>query len=156
MRLALRIDSRAALRLIRGGRNRRVYAEDLVTDGLYGHCRNPMYVGNLLMITGVAITSNSRWCVVIVVPLFTFLYVGIIAAEERYLAEKFGGQFQAYCQRVPGLASRLSGLGDTLGRMEFHWRRLLVKEYGTVCGWVSRWSSLTEAAARGGPRAPVR
>jgi protein-S-isoprenylcysteine O-methyltransferase Ste14 len=125
--------------IIRGGRNKQVYAEKLVTDGIYGHCRNPMYVGNLMLITGVAITSNAWWCVGIAVPLFTFLYVAIIAAEERYLAAKFGPAFEAYCRRVPSLAPRLAGLGATVGQMEFHWRRLLVKEYGTVFGWVSRW-----------------
>jgi hypothetical protein len=98
-----------------------------------------MYVGNLLLISGVAITSNAWWCVAIVVPLFTFLYVAIIAAEERYLAGKFGAEFDAYCRRVPSLLPNLAGMGATLGRMEFHWRRLLVKEYNTVLGWVSRW-----------------
>jgi hypothetical protein len=125
--------------IIRGGRDRRVYAEDLVTDGLYAHCRNPMYLGNILMISGVAITSNSWWCVLVVIPLFSFLYLAIIAAEQAYLQQKFGDAFRAYCQDVPGLLPRLHGLARTIGRMEFHWRRLLVKEYGTVFGWVSRW-----------------
>jgi hypothetical protein len=125
--------------IIRGGRDKRVYAEELVTDGIYGHCRNPMYVGNLLLITGVAITSNAWWCVGIAVPVFTFLYAAIIAAEERYLAAKFGPAFAAYCCRVPSLVPRLAGVGSTVSEMEFHWRRLLVKEYGTVFGWGSRW-----------------
>lgn len=125
--------------IIRGGRDRRVYAEDLVTDGLYAHCRNPMYVGNILMISGVAITSNSWWCVAIVIPLFTFLYLAIIAAEQAYLERGFGDAFRAYCRDVPALLPRFRGLAATIGRMEFHWRRLLVKEYGTVFGWVSRW-----------------
>ena len=125
--------------IIRGGRDRRVYAEDLVTDGLYAHCRNPMYLGNILMIAGVAITSNSWCCVLVVVPLFSFLYLAIIAAEQAYLQQKFGAAFRAYCRDVPGLLPRLRGLAGTIGRMEFHWRRLLVKEYGTVFGWVSRW-----------------
>lgn len=125
--------------IIRGGRDRRVYAEDLVTDGLYAHCRNPMYVGNILMISGVAITSNSWWCVAIVIPLFTFLYLAIIAAEQAYLERRFGDAFRAYCRDVPALLPRFRGLAGTIGRMEFHWRRLLVKEYGTVFGWVSRW-----------------
>lgn len=125
--------------IIRGGRDRRVYAEDLVTDGLYAHCRNPMYLGNILMISGVAITSNSWWCVASVIPLFTFLYLAIIAAEQAYLERRFGDAFRAYCREVPALLPRFRGLAGTIGRMEFHWRRLLVKEYGTVFGWVSRW-----------------
>jgi hypothetical protein len=98
-----------------------------------------MYVGNILMISGVAITSNSWWCAGIVIPLFTFLYMAIIAAEQAYLEGKFGDAFRAYCRDVPSLVPKFGGLAGTISRMEFHWRRLLVKEYGTVFGWVSRW-----------------
>ena len=33
----------------RGGLNKRVYAKDLVTEGMFGVCRNPLYVGNMLI-----------------------------------------------------------------------------------------------------------
>ena len=45
--------------IISGGRDRRVYAEKLVTEGIFKHCRNPLYVGNILMLLGVGILSNS-------------------------------------------------------------------------------------------------
>ena len=48
--------------IIRGGRNKRVYAENLVTEGFYRLCRNPMYVGNLLIVAGLAVASNSLTC----------------------------------------------------------------------------------------------
>lgn len=40
--------------IIRGGRDKKVYAEKLVTEGLFNHCRNPLYVGNILMLLGQA------------------------------------------------------------------------------------------------------
>src|SRR5688572_9921162 len=43
----------------RGGLDKKVYAENLVTDGIFNHCRNPLYVGNILMLSGVGILSNS-------------------------------------------------------------------------------------------------
>ena len=55
--------------IVRGGRNRRVYAEDLVTDGIYSHTRNPMYVGNLLILAGLAVASNSWIVVLVAIPL---------------------------------------------------------------------------------------
>ncbi|MFC1608432.1 isoprenylcysteine carboxylmethyltransferase family protein, partial [Candidatus Latescibacterota bacterium] len=39
--------------IIRGGSNRRVYAKDLVTTGMFHHCRNPLYVGNILVLFGL-------------------------------------------------------------------------------------------------------
>ncbi|MBC7945761.1 MAG: isoprenylcysteine carboxylmethyltransferase family protein [Burkholderiales bacterium] len=123
--------------IIRGGRNRRVYAEDLVTEGLYAHTRNPMYIGNLLILAGVALASNSWVCLAIAVPLFVFVYVAIVAAEENFLRAKFGTSFDAYRRNVPRWSVRWRDFGKTLGSMEFNWRRVLVKEYGTPVGWIT-------------------
>jgi protein-S-isoprenylcysteine O-methyltransferase Ste14 len=123
--------------IIRGGRNRRVYAQDLVTDGIYAHCRNPMYVGNLLILAGVSLASNNWTCVLVLLPLTAFIYVAIIAAEEDFLRQKFGSGFDSYCRDVPRWLPRLRGLGATFRSMEFRWRRVIVKEYGTPFGWIS-------------------
>lgn len=123
--------------IIRGGRDRRVYAEDLVTAGLYSHCRNPMYVGNVLILVGIALACNTWTCLLLVVPFCVFVYVSIIAAEENFLRNKFGAAFDAYCRDVPRWIPRLRGLGATLAGGEYHWRRVVVKEYGTPFGWVS-------------------
>lgn len=123
--------------VVRGGRNRRVYAEDLVTDGVYSHTRNPMYVGNLLIAGGLAIVSNSWTVIVIAIPLGIFMYASIVAAEEAYLRGRFGAAFEAYCADVPRWMPKLDGLWTTLTSMRFHWRRVLLKEYGTPLGWIS-------------------
>jgi len=128
--------------IIRGGRQRRVYARDLVTDGLYAHTRNPMYIGNMLILIGVAIASNSWACLATAVPLFILAYACIVAAEEEFLRREFGAAFAAYCQQVPRWIVRLNGLRQTLRDTTFHWRRLVVKEYGTVCGWIGGLSLL--------------
>lgn len=122
--------------VVRGGRGGRVYADDLVTEGIYSHCRNPMYVGNVLITLGVALASNSLTTLVVALPLVILAYSAIIAAEEQFLREKFGAAFEAYCRDVPRWAPRLQGLGTTLAQSQFHWRRLLVKEYGTPFGWI--------------------
>ena len=129
--------------VIRGGRGRRVYAEDLVTDGIYSHLRNPMYLGNLLIVVGVATAANSWPTLLLGVPLALFMYSCIIAAEEQYLLGRFGAAFEAYCADVPRWIPRLSGLADTLRSSRFHWRRLLVKEYGTPFGWINIVAAVT-------------
>lgn len=133
---AIRVGTIGFKYIIRGGQNGRVYAEDLVTDGIYGHTRNPMYVGNLLIFAGVAIAANSAVCLAASLALFTFAYVAIVAAEERYLGDKFGPAYAAYCSDVPRWLPRLRGFGATLSGMEFHWRRVIAKEYGTPFGWI--------------------
>ena len=73
--------------IIRGGKNKKVYAEDLVTTGIFAHCRNPLYVGNILMLAGVGILSNSLLYVVIMIPFFLFVYQAIVLAEENFLTK---------------------------------------------------------------------
>jgi len=122
--------------IVRGGRDRRVYAEGLVTEGLYGHCRNPMYVGNMLILVGVSLASNSWSCVAIAVPLFTFIYSAIVVTEETYLRNKFGPAFVAYMNSVPRWLPKLQGIRATFAESRFRWRRVVLKEYGTPFGWL--------------------
>jgi protein-S-isoprenylcysteine O-methyltransferase Ste14 len=123
--------------IIRGGKNREVYAEKLVVGGFYQHTRNPMYFGNLLLLVGFAIGANSVLLLAIGVPLAVLVHVGIIAAEEDFLRGKFGADYDDFVRRVPRLIPRLSGLGRTLSGMEFNWRRVVVKEFYAPLGWLS-------------------
>jgi protein-S-isoprenylcysteine O-methyltransferase Ste14 len=123
--------------IIRGGSEGKVYAEKLVTTGIFNHCRNPLYVGNILMLTGVGILANSLLYMVIFIPLFLFIYQAIVLAEENYLRNKFGQDFDSYCKRVPRWFIRFNGLADTFNQMRFNWKRWILKEYNTQFVWLS-------------------
>jgi protein-S-isoprenylcysteine O-methyltransferase Ste14 len=123
--------------IIRGGKDHKVYAENLVTGGLYSHCRNPMYVGNFFLLLGLAVASNSWVFALIGVPLSLGMHKAIVAAEENFLRNKFGPQFDAYCARVNRWVPRLSGLAQTLRGMHFDWRRVVMKEYRAGFDWFS-------------------
>src|SRR5207248_1275280 len=43
----------------------------------------------------------------IILALLVFLYTALVPAEERFLREKFGDQYEAYCRAVPRLAPRM-------------------------------------------------
>ena len=123
--------------IIRGGKDHRVYAETLVTSGLYSHVRNPMYVGNFFLVVGLAIASNSWVFALIGVPLSLAMHKAIVAAEENFLRNKFGAQFDAYCARVPRWFPLLAGLATTIRGMQFEWRRVVSKEYAATFDWFS-------------------
>lgn len=75
-------------------------ASSLVTSGIYGVTRNPMYVGLLLALVAMAIYLATI-AALIGPPLFMlFINRFQIAPEERALAEKFGSEFVEYAQRV--------------------------------------------------------
>jgi len=123
--------------IVRGGRDRQVYADRLVVGGIFAHCRNPLYVGNYLLLLGVGLASNSLLFFCIAVPFFTLVYWAIIAAEENFLRNKFGSEFDDYCKRVNRIWPRLSGLRETLASMRFNWRRLVTAEYGSAYIWMA-------------------
>ena len=132
---ALRIATIGLDYIVRGGRNRQVYANELVTGGLFSHCRNPLYVGNYLILVGVGVASCSAVFVIVILPLMALAYWAIIAAEENFLRNKFGETFEAYCARVSRFLFKPFGLSRTLRGMSFHWPRVVVKEYGTAFAW---------------------
>ncbi|MEO6284595.1 MAG: isoprenylcysteine carboxylmethyltransferase family protein [Dyadobacter sp.] len=122
--------------IIRGGKDRKVYAEKLVTEGIFRHCRNPLYVGNILMLLGVGILSNSLIYVAIVMPLFLFIYQTIVLAEENFLRNKFGVDFDNYCKRVNRWLINFNGLSETFSGMQFNYKRWILKEYNTLLVWL--------------------
>jgi protein-S-isoprenylcysteine O-methyltransferase Ste14 len=129
---ALRIAVIGYAYIVRGGKGRKVYAEDLVTGGFFSACRNPLYVGNLLIYFGLIIVWNSPWMYAIAVPFYLFLYSSIVAAEEEFLHGKFGAAYDAYCHDVPRWVPDLRRLGAGLEGMAFNWRRVVLREYGTI------------------------
>ena len=123
--------------IVRGGKDKKVYAEHLVSTGIFSHCRNPHYVGNILMLLGVGILANSLIYVAIIMPLFLFIYQAIVLAEENFLRGKFGADFDVYCAKVNRWVPSLKGLGATFSSMEFNWKRWVLKEYTTQFIWLA-------------------
>lgn len=134
---ALRVAVIGYAYIVRGGRNKQVYADDLVTRGFFNHCRNPLYVGNLLILAGLLLIWHGRLAYTIGIPFFLLGYAAIVAAEESFLGRKFGAAYAAYCARVPRWRVRLRGLGASLAGMRFNWRRVVLKEYGSAAYWMA-------------------
>lgn len=118
--------------IVRGGRNRQVYADNLVQGGVFGHCRNPLYAANLLIAFGLALIVNACAFYLIVIPGVIVTYSAIVAAEEAYLNGKFGAEYADYCRRVSRWWPRFGGFAQSIEGMRFEWRRVLVKEYNTM------------------------
>ena len=120
----------------RGGVNKTIYASTLVTNGLFAHCRNPLYVGNLLILTGLLVIFNNPWVYLVGGGFFVFSYAAIVQAEECFLLQKFGNEYKEYCKRVNRWTCNISGLRNTLHSMEFKWMRVVYKDYTTMLTWI--------------------
>jgi len=137
----------------RGGKDRRIHADDLVTDGFFAHSRNPLYLGNMLVYLGLFVVLDSALGWLVGVPFFLLAYLAITAAEEDYLHRQFGEAYDAYHRRVPRFLPDWRGIGATLGGMRFNWQRLVRKEYGSTFIWMTTALALIywEAVRNRGP-----
>ena len=72
----------------------------LVTTGIYGRTRNPIYLGLSAVYAGLAVGLNAWWAILLLAPVLVILQIGVIKREERYLEGRFGDDYRAYCARV--------------------------------------------------------
>ena len=76
-------------------------ATALVTGGIFGRLRNPMYVGLTLLLTALSILLASDWMLVMTIFFAPVIHFGVVKREERYLEAKFGDAYRQYKARVP-------------------------------------------------------
>jgi protein-S-isoprenylcysteine O-methyltransferase Ste14 len=121
----------------RGGRQKRISANKLIRGGVYAHTRNPLYLGDLLIVCGLVIIASCQWGYLLVLPVFIGVYWAIVLAEEDFLRRKFGQDYEAYCQAVNRFVPKLTGLRQSLANCFFDWKRVVRKEYSITCAWMT-------------------
>ncbi len=72
----------------------------IVDTGPYRFTRNPIYLGMMLALVGLAIAFDSLWPLVTLVPFALVIRYGVVAREEAYLERKFGEVYRRYRARV--------------------------------------------------------
>jgi protein-S-isoprenylcysteine O-methyltransferase Ste14 len=72
----------------------------LVTNGLFRYTRNPMYLGLVILLFGIAIALGTLGAF-LPIPVFVWIIQKwFIEGEERFLADIFGEAYHAYRRRV--------------------------------------------------------
>ena len=92
-------------------RTREVGAPSLCTSGPYSRCRNPLYLGNMIIYCGVVLMAGGQflWPLLFIVFIFfTLQYSMIISLEEETLVQLFGNEYQLYRESVPKLFPRIN------------------------------------------------
>jgi protein-S-isoprenylcysteine O-methyltransferase Ste14 len=72
----------------------------LVTTGIHGWSRNPIYVGMFLVYGGIGLAVRSPWILILALPLAVTIRYGVVAREEAYLERRFGDAYRDYKARV--------------------------------------------------------
>ena len=72
----------------------------LVTTGIHGWTRNPIYLGMFLVYGGIGIAAPSPWTLILTLPLAITMRYGVVTREETYLERRFGDAYRDYKTRV--------------------------------------------------------
>lgn len=102
----------------------------LNTTGMYSITRHPIYLANILMLLGYTVALRVWWFPLFSLAVYWLLFERIMAAEERYLARRFGAEYTRWAQRTPIFWPRF----DLWRRPElpFCWRAMLRREYNSL------------------------
>jgi protein-S-isoprenylcysteine O-methyltransferase Ste14 len=102
-------------------------AEFLNTDGMYSIVRNPLYLGNFIIILGVMM-SIGVWWLCLIISLIFFIYMErIILTEEAFLEKEFGETYKQWRSKTPVILPNLKLW--TSATVEFSWKTVLKREY---------------------------
>ena len=75
---------------------------ELVIEGSYRYCRNPMYLGYLFLFAGIGFIFNSIGIIFGLLPLIIiWVVIYCRAIEERVLLMKFGNRYEEYRKKTP-------------------------------------------------------
>jgi protein-S-isoprenylcysteine O-methyltransferase Ste14 len=100
--LALALLAWAIVTVTRAGSNVPTYQPtiSIVESGPYRFTRNPIYLGMVLGLIGLAIAFDDLWLLLMVVPFALVIRYGVVAREEAYLERKFADVYRGYRSRV--------------------------------------------------------
>jgi len=76
-------------------------SSELVTQGPYSVCRNPLYFFSFIGLIGIGLATETITLTLFLIAFFVLVYPAVIAGEEEFLRGKFGQVYADYCNRTP-------------------------------------------------------
>lgn len=105
-------------------------AKTLNTKGIYSIVRHPLYLANYLIWAGVLVFTMNIYVFLIVSLAYWIYYERIMFAEEAYLRQQFGDEFEEWAAGVPAFIPKFSLFQK--GDMQFSFKTFLRREYATI------------------------
>ena len=90
----------------------------LVSSGPFALVRNPLYLGNIVIWIGFALTARLVWLAPVILILLGLEYHAIVRWEEQLLESRRGEEYRDYTSRVPRWFPHLTNRGERGDRRE--------------------------------------
>ncbi len=72
----------------------------VVKTGVFAVSRNPLYLGSVIVLLGIALALNMFWALVTLLLSIIICHYILIIPEEQYLVIKFGEEYKEYTASV--------------------------------------------------------
>jgi len=83
-------------------------SKEIVAEGPYSFCRNPLYMGSFLLAIGVGLCFENLLILILVPAIIIPVHIIVARMEEKHLESKFGEQYRLYKQKVPAFRPHFS------------------------------------------------
>ncbi|HDY75330.1 MAG TPA: isoprenylcysteine carboxylmethyltransferase family protein [Candidatus Marinimicrobia bacterium] len=116
-------------------RTTNVGAPALCSSGPFAHVRNPLYIGNLFIFSGIVLVAGAPniWAMLVLTWIFFIIqYALIVDLEEKTLSGLFSDHYEIYKQNVPRLIPRLSSWKNEDNRKPMAFIKTLKTEKRTL------------------------
>lgn len=84
-----------------------IQTDKLITGGPYNHLRNPIYLADILTLSGMALVVPWPGSI-LVIGLLAFIYPQLMSYEEERLTNDLGEPYADYREKVPRILARIS------------------------------------------------
>jgi protein-S-isoprenylcysteine O-methyltransferase Ste14 len=104
----------------------------LIASGPFAFVRNPLYIGNITLWTGFALSARLVWLAPLFITVLLLEYAAIVRWEEQVLEERLGDRYRRYADQVPRWIPRPAAVDAPHDADVFSWRETFYSERGTL------------------------
>ena len=104
----------------------------LISTGPFSLVRNPLYLGNITLWAGVAVSARLLWMVPLILVVLGLEYHAIVRWEEQLLTARLGDTYRAYAARVPRWVPTWAPIKQASSPAAYSWGETFFSERGTL------------------------
>jgi protein-S-isoprenylcysteine O-methyltransferase Ste14 len=104
----------------------------LISTGPFSLVRNPLYLGNVALWVGFAMSARLLWMAPLILVVLGLEYHAIVRWEEQLLTARLGDSYRAYAARVPRWVPTCTPIKPASNPAAYSWRETFFSERGTL------------------------
>jgi len=112
------------------GRENYLRADNLNMTGIYSIVRNPLYIGNVLIYSGMLVVFSNLFAILIFSIFIILQYYFIIFSEEDYLMEKYGKDIALYFKNVSRIVPNFKNYKKPI--LKFSLKKVIFNENDSI------------------------